>query len=169
MASPWTPFSAPGHLFVPRLPLPGKCRGVKDFYGCPRRWRTKAEQGKILYLQAPFPTSRPPGIAFLQIPLLRSLQARGIVLSLTKGKTGLHSSGVGASQRCGSGTPLKPHSLYRVFPLNLQQGAVLRDGPYAFPCYRGAMVRTSYSSFQPHRLLFSRRLSRGTTHWNTIL
>jgi hypothetical protein len=48
---------------------------------------------------------------------LNALQGMVIVLCLTKGKTGLKSSGVGASQRCGSGTPLKPHSLYRVFPL----------------------------------------------------
>lgn len=51
-----------------------------------------------------------------QIFTLNALQGMVIVLSLTKGKTGLKSSGVGASQRCGSGTPLKPHSLYRVFP-----------------------------------------------------
>jgi hypothetical protein len=51
-----------------------------------------------------------------QIFTLNALQGVVIVLSLTKGKTGLKSSGVGASQRCGSGTPLKPHSLYRVFP-----------------------------------------------------
>ena len=74
------------------------------------------------------------GYFFLQlIYTLNALQGMVIVLSLTKGKTGRKSSCVGASQRCGSGTPLKPHSLYRVFPLYLQQRAVLMDGPYVFP------------------------------------
>jgi hypothetical protein len=35
------------------------------------------------------------------------------------GENRARSSCAGANRRCGSGTPLKPHSLYRVFPRNM--------------------------------------------------
>jgi hypothetical protein len=55
--------------------------------------------------------------AFVPDPAFQGFTSQGKGAILCKGKTGRNSSCVGASQRCGSGTPLKPHSLYRVFPL----------------------------------------------------